>query len=62
MKDPEESGKSGAIGIGTAMALYAVLAVIAVLTLKREWLVVALIVVGGAAIKTYVVHVRSKIE
>ncbi|HEX4230686.1 MAG TPA: hypothetical protein VHZ07_18565 [Bryobacteraceae bacterium] len=62
MTDPEESGKRGAIGIRTAMALYAVLAVVAVLTLKREWLVVALIILGGAAIKTYVVHARSKLE
>jgi hypothetical protein len=62
MTDPEESGKRGAIGIRTAMGLYAVLAVIAVLTLKREWLFVALVVVGGAAIKTYISHVRRKLE
>jgi hypothetical protein len=62
MTGPEESGKRGAIGIRTAMGLYAVLAVIAVLTLKREWLLLALIILGGAAIKTYVVHVRSKLE
>ena len=44
------------------MALYAVLAVFAILTLKKDWLFVALVVVGGAAVKTYISHVRSKIE
>jgi hypothetical protein len=44
------------------MALYAVLAVFALFTLKKEWLFVALVILGGAAVKTYIVHVRSKLE
>lgn len=44
------------------MLLYAVLAVIALVTLKKEWLLLGLIVVGGAAAKTYISHVRKKLE
>ena len=62
MTGPEESGGRGAIGIRTAMALYAVLAIFAIFTLKKEWLFVALVILGGAAVKTYIVHVRSKLE
>lgn len=50
------------ISIKTAMILYAVLAVFAILTLKKEWLFVALVILGGAAIKTYISHVRRKLE
>jgi hypothetical protein len=60
--DPRESGNQGTIGIRTAMVAYAVLAVIAVFTLKKEWLFVALVILGGAALKTYIFHVRSKLE
>ena len=62
MTGPDHSGKQGAISFRIAMALYAVLAVFAILTLKKGWLFVALVVVGGAAVKTYISHVRSKIE
>ncbi|MGC2658748.1 MAG: hypothetical protein WA324_12390 [Bryobacteraceae bacterium] len=57
-----ESGGQGAISIRAAMILYAVLAVIAVFTLKKEWLFLGLIIIGGAAVKTYISHVRKKLE
>jgi hypothetical protein len=57
-----ESGGTGIIGIRTAMILYAVLAVIAAFTLKKEWLFLGLIIIGGAAAKTYISHVRKKLE
>ncbi|HEX4811077.1 MAG TPA: hypothetical protein VH325_19210 [Bryobacteraceae bacterium] len=62
MTGPGDSGGRGMISIKTAMILYAVLAVFAILTLKKEWLFVALVILGGAAIKTYISHVRRKLE
>jgi hypothetical protein len=60
MSQPE--GPKGVIGIGTAIALYAALAAWAVATLRGIALVVALIVVGGLAIKSYVHFLRGKIS
>ena len=52
----------GVIGIGTALVLFAVLAVLSILTLKGIALAFALIVIGGLAIKSYVHFLRSRIE
>jgi hypothetical protein len=50
------------IGLRTALALYALLVVAAFATLKGTALVIALIIVGGIAAKTYVHHLRSRTE
>jgi hypothetical protein len=50
------------IGIRTAIALYAVLVVASVWTLKGTPLALALIIVFGLAVKTYVHHLRSRVE
>ena len=50
------------IGIRTAFALYALLVLASLLTLKGTPLAVALIIVLGLAAKTYVHHLRSRLE
>ncbi len=50
------------IKIRTALIAYAVLAVIAVIVLKGYALALALIVVCGAAVKTYVQYLRERME
>jgi high-affinity Fe2+/Pb2+ permease len=50
------------IGIGTALILYAVLAGIALATLKGLALAIALIIVGGLAVKSWVQHLRRRLE
>jgi hypothetical protein len=50
------------IGIRTAMVLYALLLVAAFATLKGTALYVALIIVLGIAAKTYLHHVRRRLE
>lgn len=52
----------GMISIGTALVLFAVLAVLSVITLRGIALALALIVIGGLAIKSYVHFLRSRIE
>lgn len=60
MNQPE--GHKGMISIGTAIVLYALLAVWSVIALKGIALAVALIVVGGLAIKSYIHFLRSRLE
>lgn len=60
MNQPE--GHKGVIGIGTAMVFFALLAAWSIATLKGIALAVALIVVIGLAIKSYVHFLRSRIE
>jgi hypothetical protein len=55
-------GLKGVIGIGTATALYIFLAVWAVATLKGVALALALIIVGGVAVKSYVHFLRRRME
>ncbi|MGI8959045.1 MAG: hypothetical protein ACR2IV_04630 [Bryobacteraceae bacterium] len=50
------------IGIRTAMLLYALLLVAALATLKGTALYVALVIVLGIAAKTYLHHLRDRIE
>jgi archaellin len=50
------------IGIRTAMVLYALLLVAAFATLKGTALYTALIIVLGTAAKTYLHHVRRRLE
>jgi uncharacterized membrane protein YiaA len=50
------------IGIRTAMVLYALLLVAAFATLKGTALYVALIIVLGIAAKTYLHHLRDRLE
>lgn len=57
---PDFGGK--VISIRTAMIAYAILAVIALATLKGYALGVALIVVFGAAAKSYVHYLRERME
>jgi hypothetical protein len=52
----------GVIGIWTAMALYVLLAAWSVATLKGIALALALIIIGGLAIKSYVHFLRSRME
>ena len=60
MNPPEPSRTL--IGIRAALALYALLIVVALLTLKGKLLYLALIIVFGIAVKTFVHHLRSRIE
>lgn len=50
------------IGIRTAMLLYALLLIAAFATLKGTALYIAAIIVIGVAAKTYVHHLRSRLE
>lgn len=50
------------IGIRTAIALYALLVLASVLTLKGAPLALALIIVLGLAVKSYLHHLRSRLE
>lgn len=58
----EQPQPKGMINIGTAMGLFAVLAVISVLTLRGLALWFALIVIGGLAVKAYVHFLRRRLE
>lgn len=60
--EQEHHPHKGVISIWTAMALYALLAIWSVWTLKGIALAVALIVVGGLAAKSYVHFLRSRLE
>ncbi len=59
--NPSEPSRT-VIGIRTAMVLYALLLVAAFATLKGTALYIALIIVVGIAVKTYLHHLRSRIE
>ena len=48
------------IGLRTALLAYSVLAVFAMLTLRGNFLVLALIILAAVAIKTVVAHLRSR--
>ena len=52
----------GVINIWTAFALYALLAGWAAFTLKGIALIIALIIVGGLAVKSYVHFLRSRLD
>ncbi len=56
--EPHES----LIGIRTAMLLYALLVIASFLALKGTALALALIIVLGLAAKSYVHHLRSRLE
>jgi hypothetical protein len=60
MKEPEQPRTM--ISIRTAMLLYALLAVIAFATLKRTPLYLVLLIVFALAVKTYLHHLRSRLE
>lgn len=60
MNTPEP--RASLIGIRTAMLLYAFLVLASVLTLKGPALALALIIVLGLAVKSYVHHLRSHLE
>ena len=59
--NPSEPSRT-VIGIRTAMVLYALLLVAAFATLKGTALYIALIIVLGIAVKTYLHHLRNRIE
>jgi hypothetical protein len=59
--NPPEPART-VIGIRTAMVLYLLLLVAAFATLKGTALYIALIIVLGIAVKTYLHHLRSRIE
>lgn len=59
--NPPDSSRS-IIGIRTAMVLYALLLIAAFATLKGTALYIALVIVLGIAIKTYVQHLRDGME
>jgi hypothetical protein len=50
------------IGIRTALVLYGLLVVASILTLKGIALALALIIVLGLAVKSYVHHLRSRLD
>ena len=59
--NPSEPSRT-VIGIRTAMVLYALLLVAAFATLKGTALYIAVIIVLGIAVKTYLHHLRNRIE
>ncbi len=52
----------GLIGLRTAILIYALLAVFAALTLKGNARLIVLLVVVLLALKTYVHHIRRRLE
>ena len=58
----QHHSQKGMINIGTAMGLFALLAVVSILILKGLALAFALIVIIGLAAKAYVHFLRSRIE
>jgi hypothetical protein len=58
----EESGPRTVIGPRTAFVLYAVLVLFAIATCKGRALAIALFIVLGLAVKSYVGHVRNRLE
>ena len=58
----DQRSHKGVINIGTAIGLFALLAVVSILTLKGLALAFALIVIVGLAAKAYVHFLRSRIE
>lgn len=58
---PNEPSR-GVIGLRTALVLYALLVFAAIATLKGTALAVALLVVLGLAAKSYLHHVRGRME
>ena len=54
--------ESGIIGIGTAMALFAVLSAIAFATLKGPALYIILLIVFALAVKAFVHYLRGRME
>jgi hypothetical protein len=60
MKSPEQP--RSVIGFRTAMILFAMLVIICFAALKGAALFLGLIIVFALAVKTYVHHLRSRIE
>ena len=60
MNDPETSRTI--IGFRTAMILYTVLTVVSFVVLRGTALVLALLIVFALAVKSYVYHLRSRID
>ena len=60
MSQPE--GHKGVISIGTALVLYGGLAAWSVATLKGVALALALIIIAGLAVKSYVHFLRGRME
>jgi hypothetical protein len=67
-EDPEEErdrssgeGKT-ALSYGAAMAAFAVLAVLCILTLDHEARYLALLIIGALALKTWLARVKSRLE
>ena len=60
MNPPEHS--RGVIGLRTALILYALLVVASFATLKGTALFIALVIVLGLAAKSYVHHLRGRME
>jgi hypothetical protein len=58
----QREGHKGVIGIGTAIGLFALLVAWAVMTLKGVALALALVIVGGLAIKSYVHFLRDRMD
>lgn len=58
---PREPSRS-VISLRTALILYALLIIAAFATLKGAALAVALLIVGALAVKSYLHHLRGRIE
>jgi hypothetical protein len=58
----EREEHHGAIGLGTALVLYGLLAAAAIYSLKGTALAVALLVVILLAVKSYVHHLRRRMD
>jgi hypothetical protein len=58
---PAEEGKP-LVSYRGAMAAYGVLAIVCLVTLSGDALYIALIIIGGIAIKTWLAEAKSRIE
>lgn len=58
---PDEEGKP-LISYRAAMAAYAVLAVVCLITLHGDALYIALLIIGAIAIKTWLAEAKKRIE
>lgn len=58
----ERNPSRGVINFGMAMALFGVLALLSIVVLKGTALFFALLIIGALAVKSYVHHIRSRME
>lgn len=59
---PGPTGTKRLLNFRAAMGLYAVLAVVSLLTLQGKFIIFMLVVLGGIAVLTHTHHLREKLD